>query len=81
MCTYPRLKVGNVAAYTVSVRMVQIASGQSIPDQPPIPALRIMESSFGKLRFSRWDSARMEARLSRLAVSARMVIRVETWGP
>lgn len=65
----------------MSVHTFQIADGQSIPDQPPIPALRIMESSFGKFRFRRMDRARMEGRLSRSTVSARMFMRAETWEP
>lgn len=49
-----------------------------MPDQPPIPAFRIIESSFGKLRFRRLESARTEGRLSRSTVSAKMFIRAAT---
>lgn len=47
----------------------QIALGQSIPDQPPRPAFRMIESSLGRVQINLRDSSRTEKRLPRSTLS------------
>lgn len=75
------LKFGRVTAAMRLVKTVHIATGQLIPVNPPIPALRRMESSFGRVWTSFRARSRMEWREVRSSRSGWKKIRVcAFWG-